>query len=497
MQRFIMLELINDFLNKTTMYKVLMYGLFVLALEGIILSAFGFLSFNFLFISLTLIVFIFACYIINLAIGTLLGVTVNSESSIITALILFLIFQPASGWFDITAILLISLIAMASKYLLVANKIHIFNPAAFAALLSGIFLNYYATWWVGSIAMLPIVLIVGFLVIKKVRRFEMVGIFLLTAIVSACIFNYDQNYNLLQFIYQILTSWPIIFFATIMLTEPLTMPGTRNLQFAYAALVGILFGGRFNIGPIYSTPELALILGNLTFFVIKPRSKYILKLKEKIKLSPDIYEFIFEPHRKMNFRPGQYIEWTLGHDKPDTRGNRRFFTIASSPTENDVKIAIRVNEHGSSFKYSLQHLEPGQIITAAQVAGDFTVDTSKPAVLIAGGIGITPFRSNIKYFIDRNVKQDVNLFYFVKREEDIAFKDIFEEASHKLGLKHHYVVGDNSTDLEKMIKENVENYSKAKYYLSGPSAMVDNYKATINKMGIKEANIVTDYFPGF
>ncbi len=493
-----MLNFINEFLNKTTMYKVLLYGLFALAVYGIILSGINILSFNVWFMVLTLIVFVFASYIFNLIIGKLLNVPLNSESSVITALILFLIIQPASNWFELLAIILVSLFAMSSKFLFAFNRIHIFNPAAFAAVISAILINYYATWWVGSISMLPLVLIIGFLIVKKVRRFEMVGLFLLIATISACIFNYSQNYNLIQFIYQIFTSWPIIFFASVMLTEPLTMPGTKNLQLTYAAIIGFLFGWGFHIGPFYLTPEMALLLANLGFFLVRPRGKFLLTLKEKISLAPDIFEFIFTSDKKINFHPGQYVEWTLDHEKPDLRGNRRFFTIASSPTESDVKIGIRVNhDHGSSFKDSLQHLEPGQNIYAAQVAGDFTLDTSKPAVLIAGGIGITPFRSNIKYFIDKNIKQDITLFFFAKQEADFVFKDVFDEASQKLNMKSHYIVSDSKTDLEKLIKENVPNYKDAKYYLSGPNAMVDNYKAAINEMGIRFSHIVTDYFPGF
>lgn len=493
-----MVKIINDFLNKTTMYKVLMYGLFALSLQGLVLSGLGILSFNFFFHILTLITFIFTCWFSNEIISRLLKVQVNSESAVITSLILFLIIQPAERLIDLFAIFLIAVFAMATKYLLVANKIHIFNPAAIAALLGASLLDYIASWWVGSMSMLPLVLIVGLLILKKVRRFGMALVFIFSFLITIFITSAGSGINYSDLIYQLFTSWPIIFFATVMLTEPLTMPGSKNPQLIYSAVIGVLLGSRLHLGPFYASPELALVIGNLGSFIIQPRNKYILKLKEKIKLSPDIYEFIFTSQKKLKFNPGQYIEWTYAHEDPDTRGNRRYFTIASSPNEESIKLGIRMNNPSSSFKNALQDMQAGDEITAAQIAGDFTLDEKMPAVFIAGGIGITPFRSMVKYLMDNNRKQDVTLIYFAKKEEDFVFKDIFEEAKGKVGLKVFYIVSDRAMDLEKFIKDEVPNYSSKKYYLSGPSAMVDAYKMIIKKLvPHNQKQIVTDYFPGF
>lgn len=496
MPKSILFKPINDFLNKTTMYKVLAYGLTVLALQGIMLSFFGVLSFEPFWMVLSLIVIVFACFGFNHLISSLLKIPINSESYLITGLILFLIIQPASSYIDLLAIVLICLFAMFSKYVLVLNRINIFNPAAVAALLSEVLLNYYATWWVGSVAMLPLTLIIGFLIVKKVRRFEMVGTFLAVSIALIFIVNFDQDYNFTELFSEIFASWPIIFFASVMLTEPLTMPGTKKLQLLYAVLVGILFASRFNVGPVFSTPEFALILGNLIFFLFHPRNKYQLTFKEEIQLAPDIYEFVFTPDKKVGFIPGQYLEWTNPHDQPDSRGNRRFFTIASSPTEDSIRLGIKMNNPGSSFKRALMAMREGTQLFAAQVAGDFILDHSKAAVFIAGGIGVTPFRSITKYLIDTKTNHKIDLFYFAKQDSEFVYKDIFASAEI-LGFKAHYLVSAGKTDLENLIKETLADYLDRKYYLSGPSAMVDSYKAVLNKMGIKRNHIVTDYFPGF
>src|SRR5690606_21264831 len=118
-----------------------------------------------------------------------------------------------------------------------------------------------------------------------------------------------------------------------------------------------------------------------------------LTLKEKRKLGPNMREFVFTPNRPPSFKPGQYMEWTVPPIGADSRGNRRTFTIASSPTEPDVRLGVRFYERPSTFKRTLSQLVPGQTIMAGHIAGDFVLpaDASQKLVFIASGIGITPF----------------------------------------------------------------------------------------------------------
>src|SRR5438067_12955651 len=104
--------------------------------------------------------------------------------------------------------------------------------------------------------------------------------------------------------------------------------------------------------------------------------------------------FVFKPSHRLAFEPGQYMEVTLAHAKPDSRGNRRFFTIASSPTEDYLNLGVRFYEDSSSFKKALSRIDGRTTIIAGQVGGDFTLppDPRQKLAFIAGRIGITPFR---------------------------------------------------------------------------------------------------------
>lgn len=492
-----MLNVVDSYLNKTTMYRVVLYGLSLLVFQSIILSFFNVLQFDYIWLIASISVISIFAYVTKISLSWSFKVPTNYESSAITALILFLIIEPASDFKGLIALALIAVIAISSKFIFVWNRIHIFNPAAFAALIAGLTLNYFATWWVGSAAMLFLSLLVGLMILKKVRRFQMFFMFLVMTNVSIYVFNFNQIMNQPEFLYQIFTAWPIIFLGTVMLTEPLTMPGTHKLQLLYAALVGILFGARFNLGPFYSTPEFALLIANLVFFVLHPRAKFLMKLKDKIELAPNILEFNLEPEHKVKHAPGQYMEWTLDHNNMDDRGNRRYFTVASSPLEENIKLGVKFNEPGSSFKKALKNLNPGDEIYAAHIGGDFILDTTKPSVFIAGGIGVTPFRSMIKTLVDKGQKYKAILFYFVRSEESGAYKDLFKEAEDKIGLKVFYITSGKSTDLQSLITKEVFNYHDYQFYLSGPAGMVESYKKALADMKVDRKNIKTDYFPGF
>src|SRR5258706_9040060 len=125
-----------------------------------------------------------------------------------------------------------------------------------------------------------------------------------------------------------------------MLTEPLTTPPTSFLESLYGGMVGILFAP-IHIGLFFTSPEMALSIGNIFSYLVSPKQKLTLILHEKIKLTPDIYDFVFTTKSKLNFKPGEYLEWTLGQKHTDSRGNRRYFTISSSPSETDVRIGVK------------------------------------------------------------------------------------------------------------------------------------------------------------
>jgi len=508
-----MFKWIDTLLNKVTMYRLVLYVLLSLLGIAFLLSLFNYLPYNPFGLLFSAIYITAACWIANKVGAKIFRAPTNVESVYITALILILIITPIKMPLDAAFFSLAtwaSIWAMASKYIFAIGNKHIFNPAAFAVALTALTINQSASWWIGTLFMMPFVFVGGLLIVKKIRRMDLMIGFFTVALISIIGFGLMRGAGPFTQITRALIETPILFFAFIMLTEPLTTPPTHSLRIWYGALVGALFAPWIHIGSLYSTPELALVAGNVFSYLVSPKQKLVLNVKEQMKIADHTSDFVFHPKQAVAYKPGQYMEWTLAHKRPDSRGNRRYFTLASSPTEKDLHLGVKFYPYGSSFKHTLSNITSSDTIIASQLAGDFVLPNNpkKKLVFIAGGIGITPFRSMIKYLIDKNEHRDVVLFYSNNTANEIAYADIFTEAQNRLKIRTIYAL----TDIKsiptgwnekigfidaKMIIAEVPDYIDRTFYLSGPHGMITAFDKMLKKMGIPSSHIKKDFFPGF
>jgi ferredoxin-NADP reductase len=503
-----MFKIIDNFLNKITMYKLILYYLVAIIFIAFILCLFGVLSYSPLALLFSTFFILAVCFLFNWLFAWAFNAPSNNESVYITALILVLIITPISNPTDLYFFSLAfwaSVLAMASKYLLAIKKKHIFNPAAIAIAITALALNQNASWWVGTSVLAPVVIIGGLLIVKKIARFDLLLSFLVVALPLTIYSFMIHQVSFAQSLWMTLTGTAVLFFAFVMLTEPLTTPPTRLSRILYGIFTGLLFWPALHVGNIYITPIYALVLGNVLSYLLSPKQKLILTLKKVIHSAPDIYDFIFNSDQRLKFKAGQYLEWTIDGEGADSRGNRRYFTIASSPTEDVIALAVRFPEQPSTFKQRLLNLKVGDTILAGQLAGDFVLpkDTTKKIVLIAGGIGITPYYSMIKNTIDTGEKRDIVLLYSNKKSIDAIYKFLWDEAKEKIGLKTIYAVTDSADPAytgrltKEMIQKEIPDYLERYFYLSGPNNLVTSFDETLRSLGIKRSHIKKDYFPGF
>ncbi len=505
-----MLNFIDSFLDRITMYRLVLYELIGLVAIAIIFGFLGILPYSPGSILFSTAFILFISLVTNGIFSKIFDAPTNVESAYITALILVLIVPPFNNTGDLLILFWSPVLAMASKYILAINRKHIFNPAALAVVLTALWLNTSANWWMGTTVMMPFILIFGLSIVRKIKREDMVLTFLLVAIITEVFFTIFHGGNLVLTFKTLFLHSSLLFFAFIMLTEPFTTPPTRQLRLFYGGFVGFLFSPSIHLGTLYSTPELALITGNIFSYLVSPKQKLFLNIKEKVKYGADIIDFIFIPTTgRLAYSPGQYMEWTLPHDDPDSRGNRRYFTIASSPTEDSVHLGVKFYPQGSSFKRALLALDEKTPIVAGNLAGDFTLPEDKSAKLVfmAGGIGITPFRSMIKYCIDTHQNRPITLLYAVKFYSEIAYFDVLEEAK-KAGIKVIITLTEEK-DVPKgwtgkvgrvtpeMIKEVIPDFKECIFYLSGPHVMVKGYKDSLQGIGVPSVHIKEDFFPGY
>jgi len=464
------------------MYRLTLYFLIALALVGAFYTVIGVLPFNLIDYVFLFTFVLFISWLTNLIFSKVFEVPANVESFWISGLILALIVSPPKNIQQMIFVFWAAVLTMALKFILAVNRKHVFNPVAISVAITAFAINGSASWWVGTVSMLPVVLIGGFLIVRKIKRWDLVLSFLAAAFITTRLGNWGRS----------ITDTALMFFATIMLTEPLTTPPTRILRIIYGAGIGLTY--------YIWTPEIALIIGNIFSYIVSPKYKLILKLKEKIQLTSDTLDFVFELPKPIKFTPGQYMEFTLDHPHPDDRGNRRYLSLASSPSEKELRIGVKIGNPPSSYKRKLLSLEPGSIIAAGQLIGDFTLpkDLQKKLVFIAGGIGITPFRSMLKFLVDENQKRNIVVIYLVKNKDEFVYTNVLSEAQNRLGVKTVYV--DSETQgrigMEKIVEE-VPDYKERTFYLSGSRAVVDAFDKNLKDLKIPNSQIITDYFPGF
>lgn len=490
-----MLRRLDAAINQLTMYRLVLYGLMGLLATAVGLSFAGAIGVSGMGILVSTVALVIGCYVSNKALAGFLRVPYNTESWLITALILVFILPPAESLSRALLVLLCGVIAMASKYLIVWRGTHVLNPVAagaFALSISGVL---PATWWVATPNLTPFAILLGLVILRKQRNFTLFGVFA-AAVAAMLVFNGSlQGLLLADILHSALVSWPIVFMGSIMLTEPITLPASKQNQLLFAGLVGVIFAAQLHLGPLSTTPQLALLVGNVFGLLFATPYGAMFRVKRVGNPAPDVLEIILDKPRQLRFRPGQYMEWTLPHAKTDLRGNRRTLSLASAPAENDVRLAVRTYQPSSSYKLALSQLQPGQYLRGANVGGQFVLPTrsQQPLLFIAGGIGITPFRSMIAQALAQNQLRDIVLVYIASSEEHFIYRDLFSEAE-RIGLRVEYALGRLTINiLQQMVPDLVARQT----YISGPDAMVTNYSSALRTAGLPKRRLHVDHFSGY
>ncbi|HXE09881.1 MAG TPA: FAD-dependent oxidoreductase, partial [Verrucomicrobiae bacterium] len=159
----------------------------------------------------------------------------------------------------------------------------------------------------------------------------------------------------------------------------------------------------------------------------------------------NIRTFFFRPELPIEYTAGQYTRLTLPHPHPDDRGIKRWFTISSAPGGKFLTITTKYagDDKSSSFKrFLFNKLEPGAKVQLAQPMGDFVLPQliQTPVLLVAGGIGLTPFHSMCEWLVATHETRPIKFLYGVRSEDEIVFLDTFR----RTGVEPTVIVSDPS-----------------------------------------------------
>jgi ferredoxin-NADP reductase len=244
------------------------------------------------------------------------------------------------------------------------------------------------------------------------------------------------------------------------------------------------------------------------------KASFEVALKDKKQIAEGTTAFVFEKPKGLKFKAGQHIRMTLiDPTETDDEGDSRFLSLASTPQDKDLVIAMRMRD--TAFKRNLGNMQIGDKVLIQILLrvphGAFALhdDASKPAVYIVGGIGIIPAYSMIKDALQRKLSHKIYLFYSNRRPEDAPFLDELQDLSKQ---NDNFKLIATMTEAEKsaedwkgetgfinqaMLVEYIDDLKLPIYYVSGLPAMVSSMRAILTDAGVGKDTIKAEEFTGF
>ena len=485
---------IDAITGRFSMYRLIVLSLAAVLVMGAVLGFFGVIGVDPLGLLGVIGVVLVATVGANEVAARLARVVPHRESSVITALIISCLIPPQATMMIFIAAAAAGIIAALSKYLLVWRGRHILNPAATGVWIAALIGLPAGIWWIATPAMLPVVAIGALLVLDRTRRLDLGLVLVVITVATIGTRIALTGVSPVDAYLSVLLLYPVVFLAGYMLSEPLTLPPRRWQQWTVAAVTATVFSIPFSfpIGPvlIFNSPELALLVGNVVGFALSRRRGFALRLVDSRPLSGSAVELRFTPTRPVPFVAGQWLELHLPH-RADVRGTRRVFSIASAPSAEHVAIGTRMFDKGSSFKRELAALEPGSIVRATQVSGDFVLprDPATPLLLVAGGIGVTPFASQLAELAHRGEHRDIVAVMVASTPDEQLYREVLEQAGARI------VIVDRDALTADALREHVPDIGQRRAYVSGSPAIVSAAASAARAAGAKRVR--TDYFAGY
>lgn len=505
--------------GRLSMYRLVLVALGVLTLISVVLALADQVAPSIGALLASLVVLNVVCVVVDGIGQRLTGRAWRIESSLITAGILLFVLYPTLDPLGLVGMAIAAAVASASKYVIAWRGRHIVNPAAFGATVlsiitvtSGAYALGAAGWWVGAPSLALPVIVLGFLVVARADKLRPVLLFLVIALpvnlvrVALAYAGSGTTVDVGTVASSVLWSSPFFFLAAFILSEPLTQPPRRWQQYIVAVVVGIFAGAPLTIGSLTLGPEAAVVVGNLVAFgfAYATRARLQLTFLGRESLTPSVEELSFRASRRLRFEAGQYLELEVPHAHADARGTRREFSIVSAPEELPVvKVAMRRGS-ASSYKKALAEAEPGRELSVSGIWGDFVLprNAETPVLLVAAGIGVTPFVSQLRHLRMSGGARDVVFVYVASGAEELAFREDLERAGipvivftrdEPADLPAHWMWAEGVRLDAEGLRRVVPDLASRHAFISGPPGLIADLAPALEGAH----GLTTDAFAGY
>ncbi len=231
--------------------------------------------------------------------------------------------------------------------------------------------------------------------------------------------------------------------------------------------------------------------------------RYRTQVKDIIQRNSQVKSFRFPRPPEFVYDPGQWMFVTI---PINGEWKTKHFTISSSPTEPDhIEFTKKITDH--EFSLALDALESGAVAIIDGPYGDFTFTGQFPKVgMITGGIGITPFRSMIRYSTDRSIPSAITLLYGNRNEESIVFREELEELQqNNPNLKVVHCLsrpGDSWSGRRghvdgQTVADEIPDFHEREFFVCGPPALVTDLSRALSSLQVPEGRIRIEHFTGY
>jgi ferredoxin-NADP reductase len=241
-----------------------------------------------------------------------------------------------------------------------------------------------------------------------------------------------------------------------------------------------------------------------------PLTGYQPKLLNRVEVAEGTMAFHFEKPAGFDFKPGQSADLTLlNPPETDAEGNVRTFSIASAPFEAQLVFTTRMRD--TSFKRWLGRVPLGTAVKMDSATGSFTLhkNSAKPAVFLAGGIGITPFLSILRQADHDRAQHKLYLFYSNRRPEEAAFLETLDGLERtnpnfrliatmtEMPRSQKIWQGETGRIDPGMLSRHLNEFDGPIFYIAGPPGMVAGLTKMVVAAGVDEDDVRTEEFAGY
>ncbi|MBO1902069.1 oxidoreductase [Leucobacter weissii] len=502
------LSVVGAALGRLPMYRVASLALGALVVVSFALSFAGVLYYTPAELAALLGISVLGTVLVSRLAALVWRAETHDESSLITGLLLFFILKPGVEPLDLAAAVLGAAVAGLSKFLLAWRGRHLFNPAALGAFVvsaSGVGAGY---WWIGSSDLVWFVVPIAAIVVIRLGQVLLASLAAAAGLAVYTLSAVSWGSTAPQALQTGIASTALVFFAAFMVTEPLTLPPRRGQRIAVALVTGALFAAPIPLGALFMSPQLALLIGNALGFVLARRRGIRLALREARRGRDGTVELRFAAQRPLRYRAGQAIELHVPGVSPFApRGQRRVFSLVSAPSDSrEVRVAFRLPARPSAAKRALAELPVGAEVRATGVWGDFAPprDARRGVVMVAGGIGLTPFLSWLREARSEGGERDAVLVLAASAPDANPFREELaelparvilaggENAPASLGPREEWAGPGRITG--ERIAELVPDLAQRDAFVSGPPRFVAELRGGLRR---RSRRVRTDAFAGY